>query len=137
MYTTENLTKQSGYVSLKFANFTFEQLKKYSVNGYRIIINEERKLKFESELETCTFGEDITIKTHPDVPVLPTDDEVTLPADSFLKTDAEKALYFELLKLLLAVVIELCSVDDIHGTRVKQMYVCGHIWSIFHSRRLY
>ena len=53
LYTTDNLTKQSGYVSLKFANFTFEQLKKYSVNGYRIIINEERKLKFESELETC------------------------------------------------------------------------------------
>ena len=114
---SDNVTKQSVYASFKLGDFTFELLNQYAEKGYRISINENRKLKFESELETVNVDDNVSIRTHPDLEY-----DITVPADAFLKTPQENALYAELLELLPAVVRELSSVDDVHSERIKQMF---------------
>ena len=93
-YCIDSVTKQSGYASLKFGDFSFELLHQYAKKGYRISINENRKLKFESDQETVNLDDDVSITTHPD-----SEYDITIPADAFLKTPQEKALYAELLAL--------------------------------------
>ena len=63
-YCIDSVTKQSGYASLKFGDFSFELLHQYAKKGYRISINENRKLKFESDQETVNFDDDVSITTH-------------------------------------------------------------------------
>ena len=65
-----DISNQSGYVSLKFKNYNFEQLRKYSLDGYQIAITEEKKLS-------------ISKRTNVDLPKQPADDPK-------FETDAEK-----------------------------------------------
>ena len=95
-YCLDPQTGIFGYRSVTFRDTTFQLVKQFIQNGYKVNIDEHHHVRFDISQEAIKVGDSISITTHDihDNDDEPSELDITHPANTFFCSSQDKEIIF-------------------------------------------